>query len=227
VNKLVEGIIQPSEMFQAAAGHQQPFMPYWAHREHQPHYHGFCPYCCHPMEACCCCKPHCRREPKELLVQPAAQKKEAAISDAMSDAIKQHVTQTLRMMRMSSAAGQTSAAKTTAKPMEGKAPPTLEEPVVTPVVTRMAMSEMFIGGGCCVHLSIEYMPDNPLAAVSGAVLAMVIDSEATILAWCKVVGAKSGYQIKENIITTYPGALLVAAAENVIARVRWCEVFSG
>ena len=226
MNKLVEDTIQPFGPFQTAAGQQQPFMPYAAHWEHRPHYHGFCPYCCHPVEACCCCKPHCRREPKELLVQPGAQAEGAAISNVMGEAIKQQVTQTLRMMRMSSVGGQTSAAETTAKPMEGKAPAPGEVTVESPEVAGVGIGKTFIGGGCCVHLSIEYMPDNPLSAASGAVVVMVIDSDATVLEWGKTVGAQSGYQIKENIITTYPGALLAVEVQNVIARVRWCEVFS-
>lgn len=34
------------------------------------------------------------------------------------------------------------------------------------------------------------------------------------------------YHIKEGIIATKPGAKLVVAVLNAIARVRWCEIFS-
>jgi hypothetical protein len=84
----------------------------------------------------------------------------------------------------------------------------------------------FIGGGCCVHLSIEYALQNNIAAAGGLVVVEVIDSENTVLAWGKLVPAHATYQIKENIITTNPGAQLVVVVHNVIARVRWCEVFS-
>lgn len=223
MNKLLEDIVQPSEILQAAAGPQQPLMAHSAHR--QPHYHGFCPYCCHPLEACCCCRPHCRREPKELLVQPTVQKEGVVISDAMEEAIMQHATQTLRMMRFDSAATKMDDTQATAKAKATKAPTVSVEPVIT-TIARRGVGKTFIGGGCCVHLSIEYMPENPLATASGVVAVMVIDSEATLLEWGKAVGAQSGYQIKENIITTYPGAMLAVTVANVIARVRWCEVFS-
>jgi len=91
-------------------------------------------------------------------------------------------------------------------------------------------ADAVIGGGCCVHMSIEYMPNisinltNP-ANQSAAVLAVVVDSEGTVLAWGKF-GAIEGYHVKECIITTNPGAKLELIVINAIARVRWCEVFS-
>jgi hypothetical protein len=60
----------------------------------------------------------------------------------------------------------------------------------------------FIGGGRCVRLSIESAPTSATTA-SGA-----------------------PYQVKECIITTKPGARLTALAVNMIARLRWCAVFS-
>lgn len=82
----------------------------------------------------------------------------------------------------------------------------------------------FIGGGCCVHLSIEYAPSTPTA--NSWVTVHVIDSEGTRLMWAKVEKPGAGYQIKECIVTTKPGADLVVKVMNMTARVRWCEIFS-
>lgn len=79
----------------------------------------------------------------------------------------------------------------------------------------------FIGGGCCVHLSVEYMSTNANAVVA----VLVIDSENTALVWMKSA-IQPGYYIKEGIISTKPGAILGVVVVNAIARVRWCEVFS-
>jgi hypothetical protein len=103
--------------------------------------------------------------------------------------------------------------------------------VVTPIVERptksaIGMGSAFIGGGCCVHLSIEYMPATPLAPSAGIVAVMVVDSDKTVMAWARLVGPDAGYKIQEDIITTYAGAKLTVVVDNVIARVRWCEVFS-
>ena len=87
-----------------------------------------------------------------------------------------------------------------------------------------------IGGGCCVQLSVEYMPLQAVVTVDSptdqkcAVTVDVIDSEACSLSWHKVF--QEGYHVKESIITTYPGARLGVQVTNAIARVRWCEVFS-
>ena len=86
--------------------------------------------------------------------------------------------------------------------------------------------EAFIGGGCCVHLSVEFMPIPATGTTPGAVLVSVVDSEETVLQWMKIVQPGSGYKIKEAIISTNPGAILHVAVLNVTARVRWCEVFS-
>ena len=99
------------------------------------------------------------------------------------------------------------------------------------VNSKMNGGKAVIGGGCCVHLSIEYMPIPELMrkdlAAAGDVATVsvdVIDSESTVLGWEKLV--QPGYHIKEGIITTHPGALLSLKVINAIARVRWCEVFS-
>ena len=83
-----------------------------------------------------------------------------------------------------------------------------------------------IGGGCCVSLSVEYMPSDPSLANDqiAKVAVAVRDSAGTVLRWGREF--KEGYHVQECIITTYPGALLVVTVDNAIARVRWCEVFS-
>jgi hypothetical protein len=82
----------------------------------------------------------------------------------------------------------------------------------------------FIGGGCCVHLSIEYAPVTPTAAT--IVFVVVRDSEGTTLAWMRQDSAGGHYQVKENIITTKPGATVTILVSNATARLRWCEIFS-
>jgi hypothetical protein len=86
-----------------------------------------------------------------------------------------------------------------------------------------------IGGGCCVQLSVEYMPVAPVLAVDStsdqcSVMVEVLDSEGCLLAWRKAF--MEGYHVKESIITTYPGARLTVRVNNAVARVRWCEIFS-
>ena len=91
---------------------------------------------------------------------------------------------------------------------------------------KLGTGKAFIGGGCCVHLSIEYTPLNAASTASAFVGVIVQDSEKTTLGWLKQVDPQDGYQIKECIVTTKPGAHVVVAVLNVTARLRWCEVFS-
>jgi hypothetical protein len=88
----------------------------------------------------------------------------------------------------------------------------------------LASAKAFIGGGCCVHISIEYAPATPTAGAIVAVI--VVDTEGTTMAWEKIVQPGSQYQVKENVITTKPGAHVTLIALNATARIRWCEVFS-
>jgi len=85
-------------------------------------------------------------------------------------------------------------------------------------------AKAFIGGGCCVHLSIEYAPVTPTAAT--IVIVVVHDSEGTTLAWMRQDPAGGHYQVKENIVTTKPGATVTLLVSNATARLRWCEIFS-
>ena len=82
----------------------------------------------------------------------------------------------------------------------------------------------FIGGGCCVHLSVEFAPITPTAEAT--VIILVKDTEGTGMAWEKQEKAGTHYQVKECVITTKPGATLTVAVLNMTARVRWCEIFS-
>lgn len=82
-----------------------------------------------------------------------------------------------------------------------------------------------IGGGCCVELSVEYMPLDPTVSDQEmTVLVEVMDSEGCVLGWKRTFS--EGYHVKQGIITTYPGAQLTVIVSGAIARVRWCEVFS-
>jgi hypothetical protein len=88
----------------------------------------------------------------------------------------------------------------------------------------LASAKAFIGGGCCVHISIEYAPATPTATAVVAV--MVVDTEGTSLLWEKIAQPGTHYQVKENVVTTKPGATVTLFAANATARIRWCEVFS-
>jgi len=194
--------------------------------EERPHYHEFCPSCCQPAHACCCSPRRCRKEAKELLVEGKAVAGDQAGKLAVADlAVAQHVLGTVRLMNGAALAGDQGTAANTNARVTGAAK--LESASLTAATINTAgVQGAFIGGGCCVHLSIEYMPDNPMAPAVGAVAVMVADSDKTVMMWAKVVDATDGYQIQEDIITTHPGAKLTAVVVNVTARVRWCETFS-
>jgi hypothetical protein len=98
--------------------------------------------------------------------------------------------------------------------------------VEIPATTARGTKTAFIGGGCCVHLSVEYMPANTALTPNCLVVVLVVDSEKTIMGWAQAAGSGSVYQVRESIITTKPGAQLAVAVWNMTARVRWCEVFS-
>jgi hypothetical protein len=87
-----------------------------------------------------------------------------------------------------------------------------------------AAGKAFIGGSCCVSISVEVAPASPTAQCDVSVMAR--DSEGTILLWRKSEPAGAGYRVYEAVIMTKPGARLSAFAFNCTARVRWCEIFS-
>lgn len=168
--------------------------------QHPHHGHGFCHSCCHPHSQCQCHRRECRKESRELLVNSNA----AATSTdtgAASD------TGTLNLLR-------------------SRAMSLSENISVVGTVDRkdVATGTAFIGGGCCVHLSVEYIANNP--AKASLVEILVQDSENTFLGWGKLEPAGTPYRIHEGIVTTKPGAKLFVAVANATARVRWCEIFS-
>ena len=82
----------------------------------------------------------------------------------------------------------------------------------------------FIGGGCCVHISLEYAPIT--ATAQSIVAVLVRDTEGTVMLWEKINPPGTHYQVKENVVTTKPGATILLFAINATVRARWCEVFS-
>ncbi len=194
---------------------RQPLMGSRRHRGN-PHYHGFCPHCCHPAGACCCGAPQCRKEAKEVVVMP-----EVKARDRSAILMHQVAASILSMQTAAEAAPEAAETET---PLSVLRMQKIDEKTLAR--TNLGMATAFLGGGCCVHLSAEYMPAGATASAQGIILVAVTDSGGTVLAWAQVVGADSGYQIKENIITTNPGAKLLVYAINVMARVRWCEIFS-
>ncbi len=152
---------------------------------------GFRAGCGHPRASCCCDCRECRKDAKEVLVEPTASRDQLAKDS-------QHGETFARMAAF---------ANVGAAAAEG----------------RSGIGTAFIGGGCCVHLSVEF---TPTAGADGSITILVRDSNNTALGWAKQVSAGDGYQIKEGVVTTMPGARLSVVAVNVTARVRWCEVFS-
>jgi hypothetical protein len=168
---------------------------------------------------CCCWIRECRKEAKELLVQ--ADKNLGVKDDKQADVLN-HVKVMAPLFaqidagRFGEAGGKEAGAK---------AATNLSEAVGVEKGAMAGVGKAFIGGGCCVHLSIEYTPTNPASTLPAIVVVMVQDSENTVLAWAKLATMSDGYQIKEGIVTTKPGARLTVLVLNMTARVRWCEVF--
>jgi len=99
-----------------------------------------------------------------------------------------------------------------------------EAATVKSIIRNRVAGTAFIGGGCCVHLSVEYMANLPTQ--TSKIMVAVEDSEGTTLVWERGEPAGTHYRIKEGIITTKPGAKLTVHVSNATARVRWCEIFS-
>ncbi len=187
-----------------------------------PHYHDCCPDCGRPSHACCCGSRHCRKEAKELLVEGKVAGRKLVGADL---ATAKHVLTTVHLMQGTAQAGGQTGAKETGAETSGRVVESVS--LIDSAAASAGVAVGFIGGGCCVHLSIEYMPDKPLAPATGAVAVLVADTDKTVMLWGKIVDANDGYRIQEDIITTHPGAKLTVVVINVTARVRWCEVFSG
>jgi hypothetical protein len=82
----------------------------------------------------------------------------------------------------------------------------------------------FIGGDCCVSLTVECAATDPTTASN--VVVGVGDTEGTELLWFKTLPAGTSYKVYEGVITTNPGATLYVFVSDCTVRVRWCEVFS-
>lgn len=176
---------------------------------------GHCQGCGQPHATCCCRE--CRTEAKELVVK--AQPRDApqtpgaiqsssplgfmAMRTVLDGARLQDELGAGAKVDMQRAAIDTAAAQQT---------------------PGLGMGEAFIGGGCCVSLSIEYTPSSP--TVTAIVGVLVRDAEGTLMAWLRTEQPGAGYKVKEGIIATNPGATLVLVVVNATARVRWCETFS-
>jgi len=197
---------------------------------HSHHGHGFCASCCHPV-AQCVCRRDCRKIEKELLVQPG---KVAGTPGTNTGTVAGTHYQVLG----EAAESKLSAMMTLTSPVEIQpAAEKTDEPVVmksqiqklSAMVARKQVAYnllgTIIGGGCCVHLSIEYMPMTPLIDMPAFSGVLVMDSDSTVMAWGKYfVG--DGYHVKEGIVSTNPGAHLWVASINSVTRVRWCEIVS-
>jgi hypothetical protein len=82
----------------------------------------------------------------------------------------------------------------------------------------------FVGGGCCVHIALEYAP---ITATTQSVVAIIAkDPDGTLMLWEKTDPPGAQYQVKECVVTTKPGATIALLAVNASVRARWCEVFS-
>jgi hypothetical protein len=161
---------------------------------HAHHGPGHCHSCGQPSGDCRCGCRQCRKEAKELLLVGAA----AKTGDVTGANLQTNNNLAgANIGRLATAAATTDA---------------------NGAVTA------FIGGGCCVHISVEYAPITPTAQSVVAVL--VTDSEGTGLLWEKSDPPGTHYQVKENVVTTKPGATIRLIAVNATLRARWCEVFS-
>ena len=179
---------------------------------HPGHHHGdarkgFCSGCCQPAQSCCCGCRECRKEARDLLVEPSTSRDQVVGDVGMADAVARMSTLSLFANLKEDPEPANLAAAGPLAPNQG----------------RIGLGKAFIGGGCCVHLSIEY---TPAGAADGLVAIHVQDSNDTQLIWMKKAVAGLGYQIKEGIVTTKPGAHLTLLVVGATARVRWCEIFS-
>ena len=204
------------------------------HAPHQRHYHGFCSSCRHPIAQCMCHR-ECRKIEKELLVVPGGAvgpKEEIGRIKDVGVEEESRVNVTKKVMALMDLI---SPAEINTNQSDEKAADTN---ITMSVIDKFrksisigripyGMQTTVIGGGCCVHLSMEYMPVLPAAIATNVALvgALVMDSQGTILGWGKLF-TDEGHQVKECIISTNPGAYLTVIAANAIARARWCEIIS-
>jgi hypothetical protein len=179
--------------------HVLPFAPPMGH--HGP---GTCHSCGQPSGQCNCGCRECRKESRELVVRSSV---------AAAPNTNLHTVVAAAMQQPQNFAG-----------LHGANEPQAAAAGAPAASADKAIDTAFIGGGCCVHLSVEYAPVVPTA--QSVIIIIVSDSEGTLLAWAKTEPPGSHYQVKENVVTTKPGATVLVAVSNATARVRWCEVFS-
>lgn len=202
---------------------------------HSPHYHGFCSSCCHPVSQCRCGHRDCRKVEKELLVNPQTTqiKPEQSGETGMHSLSKFGTRKVVSLIDLTDSLNTMGDEEKTGAEMEKLSTYTasantsklLREAVIATKIPY-GLESSVIGGGCCVHLSIEYMPLVPVMAQLPSFTAVaVMDSQATVMAWGKIF-TEPGHQIKECIISTNPGAYVWVAAVNAVSRVRWCETIS-
>lgn len=208
-----------------------PMQPYAPPHQHH-HGHGFCRSCCHPAAQCVCHR-DCRKIEKELLVQPkAAAGKIPGNTDTTTgnfaplemstDVAHQKATALMDLISPVDVAH--SEVKSSDARLSANNIKLLQSQLKSRAVAY-GMQSAIIGGGCCVHLSIEYMPLTPLIALPALSGAFVMDSKGTMLAWGKYF-SEDGYHVKECVISTNPGAHLWVMSINSVTRVRWCEIIS-
>jgi hypothetical protein len=213
-------------------GSAMPLMsPYAAPYPPPPHGHGFCRSCCHPIAQCVCHR-DCRKVEKELLVQPkSAIGKVPGNTDAAAgkyvamETTEQEHTKISALMELITPI---ETANVEEKDMAARLSMNNIQLLKSQVAKRAVaygMQTAVIGGGCCVHLSIEYMPLTPLMTMPALSGAFVMDSKGTMLAWGKYF-TEDGYNVKECVISTNPGAYLWVISVNSVTRVRWCEIIS-
>ena len=209
---------------------------------HGGHGHHFCHSCCHPVTDCCCQVRECIKEPKELLVTPEV-KRDVPDNTKYPIGNMNAIVTPLTLKSAESAPDPEDKPSDTTRTTSGtskKASTTTAtisklvssiRGLVEAQQNQMGFDSTFIGGGCCVHLSVEYAIQTALVGLRqapvGDVLVAVTDADRTLLVWEKAIEQDAGYQIKEGIIKTNPGALLYVRVMNAMARVRWCEIFSG
>jgi hypothetical protein len=181
-----------------------PFAPPGYMSHHAP---GTCKSCGQPSGQCGCGCRECRKESKEIVVRANASTGATAGSSKFDAVFATAMKQPHGFATINTGpdvSGLTAAG----------AAASLDKSIDT----------AFIGGGCCVHIAVEYAPIVPTAL--SRVMIIVGDSEGTLLAWMKTEQPGTHYQVKENVITTKPGATIIVAVDNATARVRWCETFS-
>ena len=183
------------------------------HHQHGVPGHGFCAGCGHPRSDCCCGCRQCMKEAKELLVEPTTSRSDLKDTPGIANAAARMTM--FRSFAEAFEGGEAQAAGAEPSPVHLLTPGLLRE-------RKIGLGTAFIGGGCCVHLSAEYTP----AGTADGLVGVLVQDQDTELVWFKKVSAGLGYQIKEGVVTTKPGAHLTALAVGATLRIRWCEVFS-